>query len=228
VQRIKRQVAWRFNSQSAFSRKAGCSSRTPWNWTCPLAAVPARKRRPTSKKSCAIRTETVCLARWSVPGTSLRERGRSAALAPSSTKALFFSPSRMGSFGSDRRHEIATGADCGGCLMVEEHGDRGDLMQIARRRGKRFRLRRMQAFRALDHSATARAPRLVLRGGALVLCKTKCRSTFRSQSAHRVLPTFPCTSQGAPVAQLHSAKRHLVDPINQLANVFLIRVLSKV
>jgi hypothetical protein len=29
---------------------------------------------------------------------------------------------------------------------------------------------------------------------------------------------------GAAVAQLHSAKRHSVDPIDQLANVFLIRV----
>ena len=33
---------------------------------------------------------------------------------------------------------------------------------------------------------------------------------------------------GAAVAQAHSAKRHLVDPIDQLANLFLIRVDPKV
>jgi hypothetical protein len=33
---------------------------------------------------------------------------------------------------------------------------------------------------------------------------------------------------GAVVAQLHSAKRHLVDPTDPLAHVFLIRVETKV
>ena len=38
---------------------------------------------------------------------------------------------------------------------------------------------------------------------------------------------FPGMLFGAPVAQLHSAQRHLVDPIDQLADVFLIRTETK-
>jgi hypothetical protein len=38
---------------------------------------------------------------------------------------------------------------------------------------------------------------------------------------------FPKVLFGAPVAQLHSAERHRIDPIDQFANVFLIRAVTK-
>jgi hypothetical protein len=49
----------------------------------------------------------------------------------------------------------------------------------------------------------------------------------RALRAARFPCHFPGLLFGAAVAQLHSAKRHFVDPIDQLANVFLIRIESK-
>jgi hypothetical protein len=45
-------------------------------------------------------------------------------------------------------------------------------------------------------STVAPTPRRVLRDTAAPFCKTKCRSTFHSQSAHCVLPSFPCHVPG--------------------------------